>query len=119
MPVCSSPTPARRRAIRDGVADADLLYNRISYAGAHGLDISAAVPGAVSLVGNVATDSTGNGIWMQSTTSGGILRTNKAYRNGSYDCYDESVGSARGGVANFWALDNRGVTDQPSVLCRP
>ena len=106
-------------AVRAGADDVDLLYNKVTRAGGTGIDVTSDVPGAVTVVGNLSKDNGGDGILMGSATSGGVLRSNRGYGNGGYDCHDESTGAERGGVANFWALDNRGVTDQPSVLCRP
>jgi hypothetical protein len=59
-----------------------------------------------------------DGIFMDTGTSGNVLRQNFLRGNG-IDCDDISAGPGTGGTANFW-LKNDGVTDnRGGALCSP
>jgi len=107
-------------ALRGTSDNVDVLSNTVTNAADSGIDVSSTTAGAASEVRSNTTNSNAvDGIHFASGTSGSFVSANSASSNTNKDCEDNSSGTNRAGVANYWSTDNIGSTSTPTGLCHP
>lgn len=89
--------------------------NQVSSNGRYGLHVGG---GATNnqVTNNSVTQNAIDGIRADGMASGNTIQRNRASGNGTYDCYDDTVGPGTAGTANFWLYDS-GRTETRTGLC--
>jgi hypothetical protein len=64
----------------------------------------------------VGTMNFGDGIYAGDDTANNRIKGNYIRDNREHDCHDDSTGTQRGGVANYW-IHNDGLTENKPGLC--
>jgi Right handed beta helix region len=65
--------------------------------------------------GNVIRNSGQNGIEFHTGDVNNLIRENAALGSGTFDCYDDTVGSGTAGTANFWINDIGQTANRPGI----
>jgi hypothetical protein len=113
-------SPANGIAVRDSSSNVDVIMNNSSSATGAGISVSSTANGAASEVRSNTMDNNATyGIEFRAGTSSTFITGNHATGNGTFDCFDATMGRQRALVKNIWRTDNIGNTSSPATLCHP